>query len=199
MRKVPRWRRSMAFAPATMRIPATTVDPVCGMKVDPGRSEHRHEHAGTVYHFCCGGCRGKFAADPERYLAGKARRGAGRSRCHLHLPDAPGGPPGRPGRLPDLRHGAGARDRRRRRRRRTPNSPTWRGGCASASALAVPVVLLENGMHLLGDALRCGRAARAERLAAAPPGHAGRALGRLAVLPAGLGVAPDAATSTCSR
>ena len=46
----------------------TAVDPVCGMKVDPARSRHRHEHAGTVHHFCCGGCQAKFAADPDRYL-----------------------------------------------------------------------------------------------------------------------------------
>ncbi len=42
-------------------------DPVCGMQVSTD-STHRHEHAGTVYHFCCNGCREKFAADPQRYL-----------------------------------------------------------------------------------------------------------------------------------
>jgi P-type Cu+ transporter len=43
-------------------------DPVCGMSVDPATAEHRHEHAGTTYYFCCNGCREKFAAGPERYL-----------------------------------------------------------------------------------------------------------------------------------
>jgi Cu+-exporting ATPase len=43
-------------------------DPVCGMQVDPAVSRHRHQHAGATYHFCCAGCRDKFAADPEKYL-----------------------------------------------------------------------------------------------------------------------------------
>ena len=43
-------------------------DPVCGMKVDPAKSRHRHAHGGRDYFFCSAGCRGKFAADPERYL-----------------------------------------------------------------------------------------------------------------------------------
>ena len=44
-------------------------DPVCGMTVDPAAQKPTHDHAGTTYHFCCNGCRIKFAADPEKYLA----------------------------------------------------------------------------------------------------------------------------------
>ncbi len=47
---------------------ATTLDPVCGMTVDPATSKHRFDHAGTTYYFCCDGCRTKFAADPAKYL-----------------------------------------------------------------------------------------------------------------------------------
>jgi P-type Cu+ transporter len=43
-------------------------DPVCGMKVDPHTTAHRHSHRGRAYFFCSGGCRSKFAADPEKYL-----------------------------------------------------------------------------------------------------------------------------------
>src|SRR3984893_18392835 len=43
-------------------------DPVCGMKVDPHQTAHRHSHRGHDYVFCSGGCRSKFAADQERYL-----------------------------------------------------------------------------------------------------------------------------------
>ena len=46
--------------------PAT--DPVCGMRVDPATAEHRFEHGGQVFHFCCSGCREKFIADPAAYL-----------------------------------------------------------------------------------------------------------------------------------
>ena len=43
-------------------------DPVCGMTVDPHSGKPSHEHAGDTYHFCCDGCRTKFAADPAAYL-----------------------------------------------------------------------------------------------------------------------------------
>jgi Cu+-exporting ATPase len=43
-------------------------DPVCGMTVRAS-SPHAFEHAGTLYRFCCAGCRGKFMVDPTRYLA----------------------------------------------------------------------------------------------------------------------------------
>ncbi len=47
---------------------ATAIDPVCGMKVDPAKSPHRHDYRHKTYHFCGAGCRGKFAADPVKYL-----------------------------------------------------------------------------------------------------------------------------------
>ena len=43
-------------------------DPVCGMKVDPATTRHHATHAGHEYHFCSASCRGKFIADPKRYL-----------------------------------------------------------------------------------------------------------------------------------
>jgi xanthine dehydrogenase accessory factor len=53
-------------------------DPVCGMTVTvdaSGWSAHTHEHlhegAATTYHFCCVGCRERFAADPLPYLTGQ--------------------------------------------------------------------------------------------------------------------------------
>jgi xanthine dehydrogenase accessory factor len=50
------------------------VDPVCGMTVTvdaSGWSAHTHEHEGVTYHFCCVGCRDRFAADPTPYLTGQ--------------------------------------------------------------------------------------------------------------------------------
>ena len=47
------------------------VDPVCGMTVDPHTTPHRHSHHGRSYYFCAGGCRTKFAANPEKYLGDK--------------------------------------------------------------------------------------------------------------------------------
>ena len=47
----------------------TAIDPVCGMTVDPAKSPHRHDYRHETFHFCSAGCRSKFAADPQKYLA----------------------------------------------------------------------------------------------------------------------------------
>jgi Cu+-exporting ATPase len=49
----------------------SVIDPVCGMTVDPQKTPHRAEHRSHTYFFCSGGCRTKFAADPQKYLGGK--------------------------------------------------------------------------------------------------------------------------------
>jgi xanthine dehydrogenase accessory factor len=43
-------------------------DPVCGMTVSPGASTPRADHGGRTFYFCCGGCRERFLAAPERYV-----------------------------------------------------------------------------------------------------------------------------------
>ncbi|WP_108446341.1 heavy metal translocating P-type ATPase [Halomonas denitrificans] len=45
-------------------------DPVCGMKVDPHRTEHRASHGGKTWYFCSARCRHKFEGDPDAYLQG---------------------------------------------------------------------------------------------------------------------------------
>ncbi|HVA72795.1 MAG TPA: heavy metal translocating P-type ATPase [Candidatus Limnocylindrales bacterium] len=59
----------------------SAIDPVCGMKVDPARAKARREYLGETYYFCCNGCAEKFAAAPEKYLAGKAQVAPS---AHLH-------------------------------------------------------------------------------------------------------------------
>jgi P-type Cu+ transporter len=44
------------------------IDPVCGMTVDPKAGKPHADYQGKTYHFCCNGCRGKFLADPQKYL-----------------------------------------------------------------------------------------------------------------------------------
>jgi len=51
--------------------PATVLDPVCGMTVDPATSKHRFDHHGKTFHFCSAGCKTKFSADPKAYLEKK--------------------------------------------------------------------------------------------------------------------------------
>ena len=60
------------------------------MAVDPAKSPHHAEHAGTAYHFCGAGCRSKFVADPDRYLKPEAAAPAPSARpdavytCPMH-------------------------------------------------------------------------------------------------------------------
>ncbi|MFV0473096.1 MAG: heavy metal translocating P-type ATPase [Pikeienuella sp.] len=54
-----------------MKDMAITRDPVCGMTVDPEAGKPGHEHGGRLFHFCCAGCRDRFAAAPEDYLTAK--------------------------------------------------------------------------------------------------------------------------------
>jgi xanthine dehydrogenase accessory factor len=57
-----------ADTPAVSATPEA-VDPVCGMSVSPAPTTPRAEHRGRSYFFCCGGCRERFLAAPDRYAA----------------------------------------------------------------------------------------------------------------------------------
>ena len=46
----------------------TERDPVCGMMVDPHKTDLRADHDGHPYYFCSAGCRTKFVAAPDKYL-----------------------------------------------------------------------------------------------------------------------------------
>lgn len=48
---------------------AAVKDVVCGMDVEPAQTPHHANHNGHEFHFCSAGCKTKFEADPERYLA----------------------------------------------------------------------------------------------------------------------------------
>ncbi len=51
-----------------------SIDPVCGMRVDPLVSKVGvHEYGGVVYHFCSPVCREKFRKDPTKYLSADVR------------------------------------------------------------------------------------------------------------------------------
>ena len=46
-----------------------TLDPVCGMTVDPAKTPQKASYQGEDYFFCSAGCRTKFIAAPEKYLS----------------------------------------------------------------------------------------------------------------------------------
>ncbi|MBN9584920.1 MAG: cadmium-translocating P-type ATPase [Afipia sp.] len=50
------------------------IDPVCGMTVTIATAKHRFAYEGQDYFFCSAGCRTKFEAEPEKFLAPKSER-----------------------------------------------------------------------------------------------------------------------------
>lgn len=51
---------------------AEAKDPICGMAVDPQKAKYKSEHQGTVFYFCCAGCKQKFDQQPEKYLLARS-------------------------------------------------------------------------------------------------------------------------------
>ena len=67
-----------------------TLDPVCGMTVNPATAKLHTEYAGTTYYFCSRGCLEKFTADPAKYVdASRAKAEAGHGSCCHHSDDKP--------------------------------------------------------------------------------------------------------------
>ena len=136
-----------------------TVDPVCGMTVNPATTAHKWSHDGRSYVFCSAGCRAKFAADPQKYLAGAEQaltKGAPAGTiytCPMHPEVRQVGPGACPicgmALEPDLvTSDAGPNPELADMTRRF-----WIG-----LALTVPVFALEMGGHVTGLTMRLGQA-----------------------------------------
>jgi YHS domain-containing protein len=50
---------------------STTIDPVCGMNVEPEESAAESQHQGQTYYFCCKDCKRMFDGDPTYYVIEK--------------------------------------------------------------------------------------------------------------------------------
>ena len=73
--EIVRVRRAAASVEGPPPVGVTTEserDPVCGMDVEVSRAGHTANHGDRTYYFCCGGCRERFLAAPERYIAALA-------------------------------------------------------------------------------------------------------------------------------
>jgi Cu+-exporting ATPase len=57
------------------------------MKVDPATAKFSHQHGGRTYYFCCGGCREKFIAAPDKILS-SGPKGMGPGLVMLGMPPA---------------------------------------------------------------------------------------------------------------
>ncbi len=51
-----------------------TLDPVCGMRVDPSSASASREYGGKRYYFCSDGCAERFQAEPSKYVASRPPR-----------------------------------------------------------------------------------------------------------------------------
>ena len=60
---------------------ATSIDPVCKMKVDESKPAAVSEYKGTKYYFCAVGCKKSFDKNPEKYLAPGGSCGSSGSKC----------------------------------------------------------------------------------------------------------------------
>ena len=52
----------------TAALPATAVDPVCGMMVETATARHRSNLDGHEFFFCCPACKRLFERNPQEYL-----------------------------------------------------------------------------------------------------------------------------------
>ena len=77
---------SVAHTTSTL---AKTVDPVCGMSVDPLTTPYHAKHDGKTYDFCSAKCQGKFTALPKQYVTAAPANNAqlvegGTWTCPMH-------------------------------------------------------------------------------------------------------------------
>jgi xanthine dehydrogenase accessory factor len=58
----------ISVGPVTLPVRgAVAIDPICQMEVEIDTAKYTHEYNGTMYYFCCAGCQGQFAKEPEKY------------------------------------------------------------------------------------------------------------------------------------
>ena len=131
-------------------LPATAIDPVCGMSVKVAGARNTSVHGGHTNYFCNPKCLAKFSARTcalPRAGRGVAAAEPRRSANDLHLPDASRSAPAGPGGCPicgmalepeEVTLSQGPNEELMDMSRRL-----WIGG-----ALAVPVVALDMGGHL---------------------------------------------------
>ncbi|MGL4287299.1 MAG: heavy metal translocating P-type ATPase [Phreatobacter sp.] len=125
-------------------------DPVCGMDVDPHTDKHRTEYGGRTYYFCSPACETKFEADPRRYLADAAAMPAKAApdgtvyTCPMHPEIRQIGPGSCPICGMALEPVTVTADSAPNQELIDMTRRFWIG-----SALTVPVLLLEMGVHLV--------------------------------------------------
>lgn len=65
--------------PVADTLNTTTIDPVCGMGVDPETAHFTADHEGQTYYFCSPSCTRTFEQNPARYRAASEKSSKGRT------------------------------------------------------------------------------------------------------------------------
>ncbi len=65
------YRQSSSVNTSVTEDTEPAIDPVCGMKVAPGKAAATVQHGGTDFQFCGAGCAAKFRSEPDKYLRPK--------------------------------------------------------------------------------------------------------------------------------
>jgi YHS domain-containing protein len=53
----------------------TVADPVCGMQIDPCKTDLATDYQERKFYFCAEGCRKAFEENPEKYTGVHSRKG----------------------------------------------------------------------------------------------------------------------------
>jgi YHS domain-containing protein len=48
--------------------PTSSIDPVCGAKVDESKAARKTGYAGVTYYFCSAACQKRFEEDPGEFI-----------------------------------------------------------------------------------------------------------------------------------
>ena len=122
-------------------------DPVCGMDVDPTEAGHRVTHDGETIYFCSEPCKIRFLRDPDRFLTAaspKRSNPAASWNCPMHPEEVTTHPGTCPkcgmALQPDI-----AQDQSGLQ----PELADMRRRLVSATVLALPVIFLAMGGHLI--------------------------------------------------
>jgi P-type Cu+ transporter len=133
------------------------IDPVCGMSVDRATARHTANHAGRTHYFCSAGCRTKFLAYPQKYLAPKPLPNAAEAKgsveytCPMHPEIRQIGPGSCPICGMALEPVMAGADDSGNPELADMTRRFWVG-----LALTLPVFILEMGGHVSGLAMRVG-------------------------------------------
>src|ERR1043166_44251 len=69
----------------TARVGARSLDPVCGMSVDPDNAAGKYVHNGQTFYFCSPHCLARFQETPDKFLKSGGQEHGDHAHAHEHM------------------------------------------------------------------------------------------------------------------